>query len=353
MDSENSYDKEKIEVQQPDVKKQGRRRRRILYAVAFVLCIVIVNTVLGFALIKPGLTRIMLHELDEGDYQCVVLGTSHGSYGIDADTVSETSGKKTMNLCIGGEYMQDSYYLLKRAIRKNQNLDTVVLDVDYQYLVNVPKDSVSANFIYNAYPLSTDKLSYFTDKVMRMEYRATLFPWMDYRDRYCQIIKTVKTKRKSAYRACLASTVEMDPSDTYEGKGFISRNRNCTTKTDTLRNITWDESKVDADSIRYFRKIVKLCKKKNIKVVMTTVPVTPEKIATSQETYDEIHNYIQSLADASDCQYIDFNRTATDEFTPKSEDYWDYDGHMYGDSAKRFSKIYGEYISRAVSGIQS
>lgn len=329
-------------------KNSKNGRNRCLIALVFLIMAITVNSVLNFAFIKPGLTRVILHELQTGNYQSVILGTSHGSYGLDADAVSETFGKKTMNLCIGGEYMQDSYYLLKLAMKKNK-LETVVMDIDYQYLVNVPKDSISAIFIYNAYPFGLDKLSYFKEKVMQMEYRATLFPWMDYRDRYSYAVSTMKTKLSTAYKNYDASSIEMESTDAYQGSGFISRSRTDSAKADKLMQITWDESRVDQKSIAYLKKMVNLCKENNIQMVMTTVPVTPEKIQTSPETYAGIHQYLQSLADEYDCQYIDFNTTQLQEITLTSDDYWDYDGHMYGDSAKKFSKVYGKYLKEVTT----
>ena len=171
-----------------------RKSKRLLVTIVFLTVFIIANSIFNFALVLPGLTRVILHELDANDdYKCVILGTSHGSYGIDADIVSQQSDKKTLNLCIGGEYLQDSYYLLKKVFETNHP-DTIVFDMDYDYLFNIPRSTISGSSIYNLYPFSLDKLFYFKDKALGMEYRAALFPWMDYRENFSNSINIIKTK---------------------------------------------------------------------------------------------------------------------------------------------------------------
>ena len=79
-----------------------RKHKNILISIVFLIMFIIVNNILNFTLVPVGLTRVILHELESsGDYKCIILGTSHGSYGIDADIISQQTEKKTMNLCIG------------------------------------------------------------------------------------------------------------------------------------------------------------------------------------------------------------------------------------------------------------
>lgn len=59
----------------------------------------------------------MFYECKNNDYECLILGASHGSYGFDSSKMSEELGMSTMNMCIGGEYMYDAYYILKYALK--------------------------------------------------------------------------------------------------------------------------------------------------------------------------------------------------------------------------------------------
>ena len=321
-----------------------RRYKKLLRTIIFLTVFVIVNSIFNFVLVPPGLTRVILHDLESSDdYKCIILGTSHGSYGIDADIVSQESGIKTMNLCIGGEYLQDSYYLLKQVFETN-NPDTIVLDVDFQYLVNVPKNSVAANFIYNAYPNSLDKLSYFNDKILKMEYRATLFTWMDYRNNYSDVITIAKTKLGSDYMNYSGNAVILEKQDVYNGNGFIYRKRTDNLKKDTMPNLTWNDTNVDQESIEYLKKIIDLCKSKNTKIIMTTMPVSVETITNSIDGFDMAYTYLSDLAKANDIEYYNFSLVKEGVFSRSIDDYWDYDGHLYGDAAQRFSVVLGGFL---------
>lgn len=327
-----------------------KKSKKLLVTILFMIVFIIANSILNFSLVPPGLTRVILHEVDAvEDYQCIVLGTSHGSYGIDPEIVSEQSGLKTMNLCIGGEYMQDSYYLLKHVFETNTP-ELIVLDVDFQYLINVPKDSVAANFIYNAYPFSLNKFSYFKDKILGMEFRAAVFPWLDYRNNYSSAIDIMKMKFSEPYKEYSAAAVTMEAVDEYRGNGFIYRNTSNGLKTDTLGSMQWDSASVDTESIEYLSKIIELCRKNNAKIIMTTVPISTMTIQNSSEEYAKAYAYVAALAESDNVNYYNFSLLKQDVFERSIEDYWDYDGHMYGSAAQRFSAVFGRFLEDFSNG---
>jgi len=326
------------------------KHKKLLITIVFLTVFVIANSILNFILVQPGLTRVILHELESNDdYKCIILGTSHGSYGIDANIVSKESGTKTMSLCIGGEYLQDSYYLLKQAFKTN-NPELIVLDVDFQYLMNVPQNSVSANFIYNSYPNSLDKVSYFSDKIFKMEYRAALFPWMDYRNNYSSVINIFKTKLGSDYNNYSSKAVNMDKKDLYYGKGFVYRKHTDNSKTDTMPKLIWNESIIDKKSIEYLKKIIYLCNSKNTKIIMVTTPISVETIKHSINEYDKAYTYLSNLAKANNVDYYNFSLVKESVFPRTLDDYWDYDGHMYGDAAQRYSLVLGDFLKEVKGG---
>jgi len=327
-----------------------RKHKQTIITIVFLTVFIIVNSILNFTLVPPGLTRVILHELESNnDYKCIILGTSHGSYGIDADIVSQQMGKKTMNLCIGGEYMQDSYYLLKQVFKTNKP-ETIMLDLDFQYLLNVPKNSVSANFIYNSYPNSLDKISYFREKILRMEFRASLFPWMNYRDNYSNIINIFKTKLGSNYNNYSSKAVNMEKQDLYHGNGFVYRNHTDNSKTDKMQKLIWNPSIIDPESIEYLKKIIDLCNSKNTKIIMITTPISVETIKNSINEYNKSYTYLADLAKANNIDYYNFSLVKENVFSRSIDDYWDYDGHMYGDAAQRFSHVLGKFMKEAEDG---
>lgn len=94
-----------------------KKRKGLIAAVVFIILVTAINQFLNYALVQPGLGRTMFYECKNNDYECLILGASHGSYGFDSSKMSEELGMSTMNMCIGGEYMYDAYYILKYALK--------------------------------------------------------------------------------------------------------------------------------------------------------------------------------------------------------------------------------------------
>jgi len=323
-----------------------RKHKGILLVTVFLVVFIIINSILTFMLVPSCLTRVILHELvSNNDYKCVVLGTSQGAYGIDADIVSKETGRKTMNLCIGGEYLQDSYYLLKKVFETNHP-DTIVYDMDYQYLFNIPRSAISGSSIYNLYPFSLDKLFYFKDKALGMEYRAALFPWMDYRENFSNSGNIVKTKLSADYINYNPDTVNMIDNNEYEGRGHIYRERN--NHTEKIELIKFNEAGVDQDSVNYFKKIVDMCNAHNTKIIMITTPVSVEQLNASIDEFDKAFTYLSKLAADNNIPYYNFNLVKDSVFSRNMQDY--NIGHLYGDAAGRYSTALGKFLKDVENG---
>ena len=61
-----------------------KKKRGIITAAVFIALVVLLNNLLNFMLVQPGLTRTMFHELTQENRECIILGASHGSYGLSA-----------------------------------------------------------------------------------------------------------------------------------------------------------------------------------------------------------------------------------------------------------------------------
>ncbi len=90
-----------------------RSFRKIRIPAAVVLLLLAVNLGLNYILIPASYVNFMIHKGVSQAHDTVFLGTSHGLNGISPKIVEEQSGEKAINLCMGGEYPRDAYYLLK------------------------------------------------------------------------------------------------------------------------------------------------------------------------------------------------------------------------------------------------
>ena len=324
-----------------------KKRKGLILAAVFVVLVVLLNNLFNFMLVQPGLTRTMFNELTTEQYDCLILGASHGSYGLSTEEISDGLGMNTMNMCIGGEYMIDAYYILKYAVDKNCP-KVVILDIDYQYLINRNDESILFHQVYNGYPSCINKVSYFADRIAKEEYRGAFLKWTNYWQCYYMIDKTVEKKLSKEYREYSASVVSMDKNDTYEGKGFINKSKNASKSTTSV--LEWDESKVSDSECEYIEKIVDLCRKNDIKIIFTTVVQDPKTVAGQADKFAAADSYIRNLANKLNVEYYNFNYLTFEAFERTENDFWDREGHMYGDTAKSFSAVYSKVIRESLSG---
>lgn len=324
-----------------------RKRKAFILAAVFVALAVAVNSLLNYLLVQPGLSRTIFYECRQNNNECVILGASHGSYGLSTEEIEKALGKTTLNMCMGGEYMCDAYYVLKYAVKHN-SLKAVILDIDYQYLINHHDESILFNNIYNAYPNSPGKLGYFWAKMAREEYRGTFLRWTNYWQCYYMIDRTVAKKRSEAYKKYAADVVNMNPYDTYKGKGFIYRSSDY--KKSETSCLEWNAQKVDRDECNYIRKIAKLCKENQIQLIFTTVCQDPETIASQAEKFAGADRFIRALAEELNVPYLNFNSLKFNVFDRSAADFYDKEGHMYGETARRFSEIYGRAVQETLAG---
>lgn len=324
-----------------------KKRKKLVLAAVFVVLVFLINQLLNYMLVQPGLARTIFYECRQGGYECVLLGASHGSYGYSTEEISEKLGLKTMNMCMGGEYMNDAYYVLKYAMEHNK-IKVVILDIDYQYLVNQHDESILFNSVYNAYPNGFSKLPYFADRMAWEEFRGTFLRWTNYWQCYYMIDQTIEKKRSAAYRNYSPEVVSMNPYDTYRGNGFIFRDK--AYEKSMTSCIEWDEQKVSQDECKYIKKIVNLCKKNDIQIVFTSICQDPETIAAQAEKFAGADRYIRNMAQELEVPYLNFNCLKFQVFERTTDDFYDREGHMYGETAEQFSSIMGQVVHETLAG---
>jgi len=73
-----------------------------------------------------------IHTVTTQKHQDIFMGTSHGKMNIDPKTISSVTGRTGHNLCVGGEYGIDAYYLAKLLFEK-QKPERIIYEVDPGY----------------------------------------------------------------------------------------------------------------------------------------------------------------------------------------------------------------------------
>lgn len=315
------------------------------YALLFVVICIGINWTFGFVLTPPSYVRLGLHAInsEKNKYNYIFIGTSHGQYGISPDKVDSVTGKKSINLCMANQEPIDTYYVLKEALRK-QKPEKIIYEIDPSYWTTT-RDGLPNVFIYKEMKWSRNKLEYLNAKLVSKDFRATLFPWIYYRDYYRNIKNHLTVKLSTDYKEHKTSTVNL-PLCIYKEDGFLYRMYNEGDNKGTYNNIPWNESKVQPEALKYFKKMVKLCKKEKIEFEMIVTPVPKDTIANMPKSFQESELYFTKLAQKERILFYDFNKLSEEKLDRSMYGYWDYDGHMYGEFAEKFSIQLGQHLKK-------
>lgn len=319
------------------------RSSKWLRAALFLAVCVCGTMLLNYILIPPSSVRINLHNLRNGQqYDTIFIGTSHGQYGIDPASVDAVAGGSSVSLCMADAYPDDMYYLLKLAL-ETQSPSQVVYELDPSYWMNEQRSGSTQIFFYQEFPLSMAKAAYFLDKTAGLDFRSTLAPWSYYRNLYRQIPDHVRVKQSEAYKNYDPSILDI-PVGQYGGRGFIYRNHVDGEDKGTFNNIPWDETQVKKKAALYFDRLTKLCRENNIRLTVITTPVPFETLAQFEDSYQQSHAYFSRLLERYGLEYYNFNYMKPELLDRSMDGYWDYDGHMDGPMAGRFSTVLGRFL---------
>ena len=216
----------------------------------------------------------------------IFLGTSHGKINIDPDVVSEETGRSAHNLCVGGEYAVNAYYLTKLMIETGRR--SVSLRSGSRIFCDGKKE-VGNNYLlfYHEFPLSRAKLEYFQATMMECDFRTAIFPWYEYIFKYDleKVWETVYQKSMHNYDVSFLKGSKQE----YHESGFIERYPVDTTQlsmeNEALKLFTRDS--VKQQNMEYLERLIDLCRENDIEFVAVSTPVRASTLVAYEANYQE------------------------------------------------------------------
>ena len=94
--------------------------KKVSKAVLVIAVCTAILILLDTALYPCTFMRNDVHTVATQEFDDIIVGTSHGKMDIDPETMEEVNGRSGHNLCVGGEYGIDAYYLTKLICEKQQ-----------------------------------------------------------------------------------------------------------------------------------------------------------------------------------------------------------------------------------------
>ncbi len=312
-----------------------------LYVVVFLFCVILLNEGIGFTLLPVTYARMNLHNLEQGGYDDLFIGTSRGANNINPAVVDEVTGRKSTNLCMGNVYPLDDLYLLMEACRVDPP-ERVIYELDPSYYTVEEFQGMADPFVLHEMPFSMVKIRYAADKYLDDDFRILLHQWMFYRNHLPQAVNIVRTKLTKAYRDYDPALVS-DHQIIYRGEGFLARQRveGETVMADSWLN--WSEETIKKNREEDLLRMIEYCENQGIEFVAVILPVPEKTREMHPENYEASGKYYAKLLEKQGVPLIDFNEN--DAFEADSSKYYDTEGHMYEDGANEFSRILGEYLN--------
>lgn len=291
---------------------------------------------MDMALYPCTFMRNDIHAVVTEQYDDIILGTSHGMTDIDPAVMEEITGRTGHNVCVGGEYEIDAYYIAK-LIAEKQKPTRIIYEVDPGYFVSEKEEGNNYLLFYHEFPFSKAKLEYFWASIAKCNFRTILFPWYEYSLSY-ELGKVKETFSQKWNRDYDISHLKSDTQE-YHESGLIERYPVDTSKLKMKDLKLFEEDQINEQNVEYLGKLIDFCKENGIEFVAVTTPIPIDTLRAYSDNFNQAWNYFGKYFDEKGISYLNFNTQYFNAFSHDLEDYTDYDGHMNGNAAAEYSKV--------------
>lgn len=314
--------------------------KKIIRPLAVMAVFILVLAALDYVLYPCTFIRSDIHRVQTEQVEDLVLGGSHGKMNISPEAMQEVTGRSGHNLCVGGEYPVDSYYLLRLLIEKGKKPERVIYAISPEYFMNEKEEGNNYLLFFHEFPLTRTKMSYFAKTIAKCNFRTVLFPWYEYSLSYelSQIEDTLRRKMQKDYSADSYAT----DAQKYHADGFIERYPVDSENFNYGGLHEFSAGQVREEQMEWMRRLIDLCKKEDIRFVCVEAPIPGATLKHFSNGFQESNRFFGEFFSENEVEFFNFNDPEQDlykAFTHKVNAYTDLDGHMNGDAARAFSSL--------------
>ena len=301
---------------------------------------------MDYALYPCTFMRNDIHAVTTQTFDDIYMGTSHGKINIDPESAGKVNSRTGHNLCVGSEYPQDCYYMLRLMIETGHKPERVIYEISPGYLVREKEEGNNYLLFYHEFPAGLAKLSYFVHSVLKCNFRTLFFPWYEYPLSYelANLPETVRAKWNKDYSIDRFRTASQE----YHDSGFIARYPVNTSAFTTQDLTPASVSRIVPENMEQLRRLVSLCRKEGIRLCAVTTPIPQPNLQASAQDYREFWEYLGAFFEEERVPWINFNDAEHfNLFTHDISAFTDMDGHMNDAAARAFSAVLAEQLERA------
>lgn len=335
-----------------------KKKNQWIRCAGFLAGLVVILGICDFCFAPSGYVRFILHEVNkkETNYDTIILGASHARSAINPEYLDKELGTNTLNLAIPGETVKDAYYLLKDACGNN-DVKTVIMDVDYQYWMDEqPQGYFTEPFICQNITDLKVKTEYLIDNWDTIDLRNILTRRLSWDCTAASVKQNISTKTTAEYRNYSIEAAGIDgkvegADGPYIGKGFFYRDTFGGKPGGADYIDTWvgrDKAGIDENVAEQFNNIYDYCMEKGIELICVTSPIAPS--AMQKLGMGNVHNTLSKAFDELGVAYYDFNKALMSVVPRDDIHYGDLEGHMGGELANTYSQSLAALLKAAKDG---
>lgn len=324
--------------------------KRILGCLVVILGIVITDKILVYVLVDDASSdvRSAMHELyQQEEIDSLFLGSSLVFCGYDPRILDEVWEENTYLAATPVQKIDGGYHLLKEVLKKN-DVKTVYVDMFYRHFRDVPKERTDAHMEYIYYITdymknSGNKAEFLLNASGCEMYINSFFVPSRYGnylldlERFERVIKSKRNEDYTNYK-----TAEGFYKGALFSTGYVG-NPNMAGELDAHNFAPIEEEVISDYSLKYLDKLVQLCKKENIRLVLVGTPIT-DLFLKSIGNYDVYYNYMKDYAKQKEIEYYDFNLCKTDILKFEREDFLD-TLHLSGVGNEKYSRVFAKVMA--------
>ncbi|MBR4575101.1 MAG: hypothetical protein IKO16_09335 [Lachnospiraceae bacterium] len=314
-----------------------------LKILVFCIGLFVSYKLVGLAVIDTdSSTRLKFHDYyQQNNIDIAVIGASRVNRGFDPDEVDRHMEVNSFNFGSSSQTYAGSYYILRDLLNR-QDVETVILDVEFSGFNREP-DQQKANWIISDYMKGLIKYQYIFNVFDRSDWLIMLSGICRYKDdisiNWCK--RNIKAKLCKEYWDYMPTNRVYKNYSTYRDRGMceiekVNKGSDFFVyKKDYggFDHIGLDEE--NADMMGYLYKAIRLCKERDIKVVLVTFPETDFYLKHAGD-YAKFVDRVNRISVENEIPWYDLNRVKDECFSDNEFSNLD---HLTRDGARHCTSV--------------
>lgn len=323
--------------------------KRIAGCLIIIVGIICIDQVLKYILVDDmeSDVRAVMHEFyQQEDIDTLFIGSSLVYCGYDPRILDEEWGENTYIAGTPIQKIDGSYYLLKEALKKN-DIKTVYVDTYNRHYIDEPEKRTEGHmelvyYITDYMKNTWNKIEFLLNASGSEHYVNSFFVPSRYGNHLLDLERMeriIKAKRKEEYSEYTL------PGGFYKGAMFTQGQAgapNMIAKIDEANYGSIGEEAISNYSLQCLDKMVALCKKEDIRLVLLGTPV-PHLYVDSVENYENYHNYMKKYAEQNDIEFYNFNLCKIDCLNFEKSDFLDMQ-HLSGTGNEKYTRFFADFM---------